>query len=97
MHLRHLIVLIIDARNGEGHRSCTAAASSGSNDRPWLETMGKLIGQIKKPKFTYGTLSPRGTGQTRSDASLYDVEGSGRRLSRGTTCQTCLFDEATSA
>jgi hypothetical protein len=45
---------------------------------PALETRAYLIGQIKKPKFTYGTLSPRGTGQTRSDASLYDVEGSGR-------------------
>jgi hypothetical protein len=55
----------------------------GLERSPALETRAYLIGQIKKPKFTCGTLSPRGTGQARSDASLYDVEGSGRRLFRG--------------
>ena len=43
-----------------------------------------LIGQIKKPKFTCSAVSPRGAGQTSSNASLYDVEDPGRRA-RGRT------------
>jgi hypothetical protein len=41
------------------------------------EDLMVLIGQIKKPKFTCSAVSPRGTGQTSSKTSLYNVERSG--------------------
>ena len=48
----------------------------------------------KKPEFTCGAVSLRGTDQTSSNASLYDVERSGRimRLKRRHS-QTCSLGD----
>ena len=55
---------------------------------------GDLIGQIKKNQNSRAlAVSPRGTGQTSSKASLYDVERSGKCASMkegiGQTCSLC--------
>ena len=54
MHLRHLIVLIIDARNVSTGPSCKLAAWSSGLERNLHHVLqrGRLIGQIKKPEFT---------------------------------------------
>ena len=45
---------------------------------PRLSSVVVLIGQIKKNQNSRAfAVSPRGTGQTSSKASLYDVERSG--------------------
>ncbi len=81
MLLRHLIVLIINARNSD-RALVRGRLSSGLNDRRVREDAAILIGQIKKPKFTCRTVSPQGMGQTSSKASLYNVERSGGLPSR---------------
>jgi hypothetical protein len=82
MHLRHLIVLIIDARNMP-HTLVSQGPSSDRNEKPRL-TAWHLIGQIKKPKFTWIVASPLGCRVKQSNKpSLYDVERSGSRSVRG--------------
>ena len=80
MLLRHLIVLIINARNAAAPLEC-AGSSSGRNDCHVLRR-GHLIGQIKKPEFTCCCCLSPGYGSNKQKASLYDVERSGRRPSR---------------
>ncbi len=51
---------------------------------------GVLIGQIKKPEFTWPRCSPRGSGQTSSKTiSLRCRKIRQRAVRRRTNCQTC--------
>ena len=60
MHLRHLIVLIIDARNSDT-RSCTGPLSSGWNEICHASRRGYfLIGQIKLTRIHVLSLSLSG-------------------------------------
>ena len=78
MHLRHLIVLIIDARNAglrlviatHCHRTRTKFATLSQRG---LVDRSDQINQNSRAV----TVPPRGTGQTGSKASLNDVERSG--------------------
>ena len=79
MLLRHLIVLIIDARNVV-RRSCNRRRlSSDWNEICHASQRGVFdrSDQINQNSRAVA-VSPRGTGQTSSEASLNDVERSGR-------------------
>ncbi len=96
MHLRHLIVLIIYARNVPGP-SCRAGWSSDKNERPRLATRSFDRSDQKKPEFTCCCcLSPRVWDQTSSKASLYDVERSGDLASLRRRQPNLLSNYATS-
>src|ERR1043165_1857906 len=91
MHLRHLIVLIIDVRNWQEllYNSPTEVIGLERNFATHSRR-GDLIGQIKKPEFTCCSVSRRGAPQTSRKASLNDVERSGRRsIRRCCDSQTC--------
>ena len=82
MLLRHLIVLIIDARNA-GFRLVIGAIVIGLERNlamPHGTADFDRSDQINQNSRAV-TVPPRGTGQTDSKASLNDVEGSGRRTS----------------
>ena len=82
MHLRHLIVLIIDARNWPAPLE-KAAWSSGKERINHVFRRACLIGQIKKNQNSRAVaVSRQGVPQTSSSASLYDFERSGSRTRR---------------
>jgi hypothetical protein len=78
MHLRHLIVLIINARNGSASR------------RPCV--VGHLIGQIKLTRIHVALLYLRGVRVKRyNKPSLYDVDRSGRLVPKDNRQPNLLF------
>ena len=91
MHLWHLIVLIIDARNA-GFRLVIGAIVIGLERNlamPHGTADFDRSDQINQNSRAV-TVPPRGTGQTGSKASLNDVERSGRRsIRRCCDSQTC--------
>ena len=84
MLLRHLIVLIIDARNA-GSRLVIGPIVIGLERNlamPHGTADFDRSDQINQNSRAVA-FSPRGTGQTSSEASLYDVERSGSRCPKG--------------
>ena len=78
MHLRHLIVLIIDARNA-GSRSCNRGLGLGL-ERNLSMPHGMVFDRSDQINQNSRGLavSRRGAPQTSSEPSLNDVERSGR-------------------
>jgi len=88
MLLRHLIVLIINARNLRSP-SCKASSVIGQERNATPSRRGFLIGQIKLTRIHVAGCSPRGTGQTSRQPSLYDVERSGHGTPKGHASKLC--------
>ena len=78
MHLRHLIVLIIDARNSSSP-SCKAAVCRQARTKFTTPSRrGVLIGQIKLTRIHVASSFLPGVRVKRNgEPSLYDVERSG--------------------
>ena len=86
MHLRHLIVLIINARNSATPALLKVSVSVvGIERNATASRQRRLIGQIKLTRIHVASLFLPGVRVKRNrKASLYDVERSGTRHLRRT-------------
>ena len=97
MHLRHLIVLIIDARNS-GRALVRGHLSLGSNDRPRLETTGKFDRSDQKTKIHVRHSLLPGVRVKQGVTHLFTMskDPARRPLDGRLPAKLCsLFDEAT--
>ena len=95
MHLRRLIVLIINARNiiNPSRLLSSWIGLRRRDDLPMHHCIGFDRSDQKKPFFTHNHCSfPRVSGQTDSDVSLHDVQRSGHgRLAASNATKLALI------
>ena len=89
MHLRHLIVLIISARNKPAPLE-KAGPSSDQERKPHPKGHGHLIGQIKKNQISRAMLSLSGVRIKQAAAHLFtmsiDPAADASKAARSQTC-----------